>query len=78
MLICVSVKYAARCQTRAMMSQQYCTQKAEMCEARFAARPDTIHAADWLEMAAQWRALAGDRNGQATTARLMNMNGVVH
>jgi hypothetical protein len=43
-----------------------------MCEARSAERPDAIDALDWLEMAAQWRALAKDGNSQATTARLMN------
>jgi hypothetical protein len=55
-----------------MMSEQNCILKAEMCESRSAEHPDTIHALDWLEMAAQWRALAEHRNSQATTAHFMN------
>jgi hypothetical protein len=61
-----------------MMSHQCCIQNAETCEARSAEDPDAVDAMDWLEMAAQWRALAKDGNSQATTARLMNIGRAAH
>lgn len=56
------------------MSQQDCAEKAQMCERLAAEVRDAAHSADWLEMAAHWRELAGDVNGQATLARLMNID----
>ena len=47
-----------------------------MCEVRAADCRNPAHSSQWLEMAAVWHELAGDGNGQATLARLMNMNGI--
>jgi two-component system response regulator FixJ len=75
-LICVSIEFSLRCQTPAMISQQNCVENAQMCEARATDCGNPAHRSQWLEMAAVWHELAGDRNGQATLARLMNMNGI--
>jgi hypothetical protein len=54
-----------------MMSSIICCQQADICETRGAECADSALRTDWLEMARHWRELAGDRNAQATTARLM-------
>ena len=70
-LIWVSVKSGAREHSRRMMSQTSCTLQAETCEQRSAECTDAPSQAHWLAMATEWRALAGDKNDQATLARLM-------
>ena len=57
-----------------MMSPRCCAAKAEMCEARADECLNTLHSADWREMAARWREMAVDKGGQATIARLMGMD----
>jgi hypothetical protein len=70
-LIWVSGRSGALAHTCAMISQASCIQKAETCETRAAACLDAPSQAQWLSMAAEWRALAGDETDQATLARLM-------
>ena len=70
-LIWVSVKSGAREHPRRMMSQIRCARQAETCEQRAAECADALLQAHWLATASGWRALAGDKNHQATLARLM-------
>jgi hypothetical protein len=54
-----------------MMSSNVCFQQADMCETRGVECADSELRTGWLEMARHWRELAGDKDAQATTARLM-------
>ena len=55
-----------------MMSSILCSEQADLCERRAAESGDSAFGTGWLEMARGWRELAGDKNAQATTARLMH------
>ena len=57
-----------------MMSQASCIQQAETCEQGAAECVSAPLQAHWIEMAAEWRALAGDETDQATLARLMSVS----
>jgi hypothetical protein len=54
-----------------MMTSSHCLEQAELCDARAAASTTTTHAADWRQMATQWRGLAKDGDAPGTLARLM-------
>jgi hypothetical protein len=54
-----------------MMTSSHCLEQAELCDARAAASTAATHAADWRQMATQWRSLAKDGDAQGTVARLM-------
>jgi hypothetical protein len=56
-----------------MMSRECCVQNAETCELRATKRVNSPYQAQWLAMAAEWRALAEDETDQATLARLMSI-----
>jgi hypothetical protein len=54
-----------------MMSSQDCSDKAAICDAEAQTYKGTTAAADWQELATQWRLLAVDSNSSGTLARLM-------
>jgi hypothetical protein len=54
-----------------MMSSQDCSDQAATCDARAESYEGARAAADWEEMARQWRLLAADGDPSRTLARLM-------
>jgi hypothetical protein len=55
-----------------MMTASACYEKAEMCDASGVTSPDADMRASWLRMAARWRALGRDAEGQPIIAWLLN------
>jgi hypothetical protein len=54
-----------------MMSSQDCSDKAAACDAEARTYKGAPAAADWQELARQWRLLAADGDASVTLARLM-------
>jgi hypothetical protein len=56
-----------------MMTSGECYRRAEFCESKAAECINPVLQREWLGSAADWRALCGDENAQATTARLVSI-----